>query len=60
MTAVVREMSVISIHINNTLRHMSGNAHKLTVFDWNARNMSKQHDTLEKALLDVQEDYTKF
>jgi len=49
-----------SIHINNTLRHVAGNAHKITVFDWNTKNMPKQHDALEKALIDMKEDYTKF
>ena len=60
MTAVVRVMSMTSIHVNNPLRRMSGNAQKLTVFDWNARNMSKQHDALEKSFIDTKEDHAKF
>ena len=59
MTAVVRVMSIMSMHINNPLRHMEGNACKLSIYDCNSRKMSKKNEILDKDLVELQENYSK-
>ena len=50
---VIREISIILVHITNPLRSLVSRTHQLVVHDWSAYHISRVCDDLEIALEDI-------